>query len=83
MQALHAVPVPAELSRLLVENDYVDACAVQQFLTFALGRPTSQSEQELVQEMVESFRSGQHDFKAFIVDFIASERFARRAQERL
>jgi hypothetical protein len=74
---------PGELSRLLVDNDYVDACAVQQFLTFALGRPTSAYEQELLQEMVESFRSGQHDFKAFVVDFIASERFARRAQERL
>jgi len=74
---------PAELSRLLVDNDYVDACAVQQFLTFALGRSTSSYEQELLHEMVESFRSGQHDFKAFIVDFIASERFARRAQERL
>jgi hypothetical protein len=33
--------------------------------------------------MVESFRAGQHDFKAFMIDFIASDRFARRAQERL
>jgi hypothetical protein len=67
----------------LVDNDYVDACAAQQFLTFALGRPTSSYEAELLQEMVESFRTGQHDFKAFIVDFIASDRFSRRAQERL
>ena len=74
---------PAELSQLLVDNDYVDACAVQQFLTFALGRPTNSYEAELLQEMIESFRAGQHDFKAFMVDFIASDRFARRAQERL
>jgi len=74
---------PAELSQLLVDNDYVDACAVQQFLTFALGRPTSAYEADLLQEMVESFRAGQHDFKGFMVDFIASDRFARRAQERL
>ena len=40
-------------------------------------------EAELVQEMIESFREGQHDFKAFMTNFIASDRFARRAQERL
>ena len=74
---------PGELSQLLVDNDYVDACAVQQFLTFALGRPTNSYEAELVQESIESFRTGQHDFKAFVADFIASDRFARRAQERL
>jgi len=74
---------PGELSQLLVDNDYIDACAVQQFLTFALGRPTSSYEAELLQEMIESFRAGQHDFKAFMIDFIASDRFARRAQERL
>jgi Protein of unknown function (DUF1592)/Protein of unknown function (DUF1588)/Protein of unknown function (DUF1595)/Protein of unknown function (DUF1585)/Protein of unknown function (DUF1587) len=74
---------PSELSRLLVDNGYVDACAVQQFLTFALGRPASSYEAGLLQEMVASFRAGQHDFKAFVVDFAASDRFARRAEERL
>jgi hypothetical protein len=74
---------PGELSQLLVDNGYIDACAVQQFLTFALGRPTTTYEAELVQEMIESFREGQHDFKAFMTNFIASDRFARRAQERL
>jgi hypothetical protein len=33
--------------------------------------------------MVESFRTGQHDFKAFMVEYVASDRFARRAEERL
>ena len=74
---------PAELSELLVENDYVDACAVQQFLTFALGRPTSSYESAMVDEAIDSFRTGRHDFKEVIVDFIGSQRFARRAEERL
>lgn len=74
---------PAELSQLLVENDYIDACAVKQFLTFALGRPTTSYEASLVEEMTAAFRTGQRDFKAFLVDFIASDRFARRAEERL
>lgn len=80
---LGAFSGPAELSKLLVENGYVDACAVRQFLTFAFGRPTTSYETALAQEMVESLRTGQHDLKAFIVDFIASDRFARRAEERL
>ncbi len=74
---------PGELSRLLVDNGYVDGCAVQHFLTFALGRPASSYEADLLQEMVSSFRTGQHDFKSLMVDFTASERFARRAEERL
>ena len=74
---------PGELSQLLVDNGYVDACAVQQFLAFAFGRPTTQYEASLVEETIEEFRSGNHDFKAFIVDFIASDRFARRGEERL
>jgi hypothetical protein len=74
---------PGELSRLLVDNGYVDACAVQHFLTFALGRPASSYEADLLQEMVSSFRAGQHDFKSLMVDFTASDRFARRAEERL
>jgi hypothetical protein len=74
---------PGELSQLLVDNDYVDACAVQQFLTFALGRSPSDYEAELLAEMVGAFRSSGHDFQAFMVDFVASERFARRAEERL
>lgn len=74
---------PRELSELLVENDYVDACAVKQFLTFALGRQPSAYESELLTDLTGGFRSGGHDFKAFIVDFIASERFARLSEERL
>lgn len=74
---------PAELSELLVDNDYIDACAVQMFLTYAFGRPPTEYERELVDETVSAFRSGAHDFKALIVDFVASDRFARRGEERL
>ncbi len=74
---------PGELSQLLVDNDYVDACAVKQFVTFAFGRETTNYEAAVLQEMTEAFRAGDHDFKAFIVDFIASDRFARRAEEGL
>ncbi len=73
---------PAELSQLLVDNQYVDACAVQQLLTYAWGRPPTIYEEELVAEMTSSFRGGAHDFKAFVLGFIGSDRFARRVEER-
>ena len=74
---------PGELSQLLVDNEYVDACAVQQFLTFAIGRETTEYETSLLDEMTASFRAGNHDLKTFIVDFIASERFGLRGEEEL
>jgi len=73
---------PAELSQLLVDNQYVDACAVQQFLTYAWGRPPSVYEEELLAEMTGSLRDGAHDFKAFMLGFLGSDRFARRVEER-
>ncbi|MDH3727450.1 MAG: DUF1592 domain-containing protein [Myxococcales bacterium] len=73
---------PAELSQLLVDNQYVDACAVQQLMTYAWGRPPSVYEEELLTEMTGSFRGGAHDFKGFMLGFIGSDRFARRVEER-
>ena len=72
---------PGELSNLLVENDYVDACAVKQFLTFAIGREPTNFEGELVREVTDAFRAGNHDFRELIISFIASDRFARLAEE--
>ena len=43
---------PGELSDLLVENEYVDACAVKQFMTFALGRETTSYEIVPAQEAI-------------------------------
>ncbi len=54
---------------------------MKQFLSFAIGREPTEYEQDLVDEMVEAFRLGNHDFKTFIIDYIASERFARRGEE--
>ncbi len=73
---------PAELSRLLVDNAYLDACAVRQFLSYAWGREPTIYEGELTEELVGSFRDGGHDFREFVVSFIASDRFVRRAEER-
>ena len=74
---------PAELAQLLVDNNYVDRCAVQQFMTYAMGRAPNDLEAELMNDEIDAFRAGQKDFKAFMLDYIATDRFGRRAQERL
>lgn len=75
---------PAELSDLLVDNELVDACAVQQFVQYAIGRQTTELEDELIADLIASFRTDQgRDFKRFLLDFISDDRFSRRAQERL
>lgn len=74
---------PAELASLLVDNDLIDACAVQQFMTFAIGRQPNELEGPLFEQLAEGFRSNQHDFRSLLLDLVASDRFARRAEERL
>ncbi|MEM9728770.1 MAG: DUF1592 domain-containing protein [Myxococcota bacterium] len=74
---------PAELSSLLVDNGYIDACAVQQFLTFAWGRAPTEYEEALLEEVTGDFRDGGHDFQGFILTFIASDRFVRKVEEQL
>ncbi|MGB5812668.1 MAG: DUF1592 domain-containing protein [Polyangiales bacterium] len=72
---------PAELSALLVDNGYIDACAVEEFLTFAWGRPPTVYEQPLLEQVTDEFRDGAHDFQSFILAFIGSERFVRKVEE--
>lgn len=74
---------PAELSSLLVDNGYIDACAVEQFLTFAWGRAPTQYEQALLGEVIDDFRNGGHDFQSFMLAFIGSDRFVRKVEEQL
>ncbi|MEM7437585.1 MAG: DUF1592 domain-containing protein [Myxococcota bacterium] len=74
---------PAELSSLLVDNGYVDGCAVEQFLTYAWGRAPTTYEDALLDEVTEEFRGGGHDFQEFVLSFIASDRFVRKVEEQL
>lgn len=74
---------PGELAELLVDEGYIDECAVQQFLTYAIGREVQPEEDALITRLVDDFRGVAHDFRGFVVEYIASERFVRRAEERL
>ncbi len=74
---------PAELAGLLVDNQLIDVCAIEHFITFALGREPREQEGALVDNLATSFRDSGHDLRAFLLDLVASERFAARAEENL
>jgi hypothetical protein len=71
---------PAELGSLLVQPGLLDACAVRQYLTFALGRRPSSAEQAQVDAHIQGFRERQFDFSEFVVALVESPLFALRKE---
>jgi hypothetical protein len=74
---------PAELAGVLLDAGYIDACAMQQLYSFAIGRPATGVEEEAVEELVGQFGTSGHDLSGLIADFVASDRFAHRREEAL
>ncbi|MFT5355649.1 MAG: hypothetical protein ACI9KE_002868, partial [Polyangiales bacterium] len=74
---------PAELGQFLIDDGYVESCAIQQLYGFAIGREATGVEEGAVRELVEDFREEGHDLAAFITSFVASDRFAHRREEAL
>ena len=71
---------PAELGSLLVQPGLLDACAVRQYLTFALGRRPSSAEQALVDARIQGFRERQFDFSELMLALVESPLFALRKE---
>ena len=74
---------PAELGQLLVEAGYITDCFTEQFLTFAGGRAIDASEESVLQEVSETFEASRFNVRSFLLGFVASDRFAKRREERL
>lgn len=71
---------PAELAQLLLDQQLIDACMVQQYLAFALGRTLEPEEIKLTVEVLNRFRASGHGFDRMIADYVASAPFARRKE---
>lgn len=71
---------PAQLAEKLIEQQVIDACTVQQYLSFALGRALRPEEAALSAEVLAGFRGTGHAFDTMIVEYVASEPFARRRE---
>lgn len=72
---------PGGLADMLVEQQIVDACAVEQLFRYAHGRPARISDEALITEHVGSFRDGDHRFDELVVDLIAHPSFAWRTPD--
>ena len=71
---------PAELGRLLVDEGLLDQCIVQQFFSFAVGRASRAAEVAAVGTLTTGFAADGHLLGDMIVEYVASDAFARRRE---
>ncbi len=71
---------PAELGKLLVDQNLVQACIVQQFLRFAIGRAPEGNELDALSALSDDFGAAKHELAKLILSYIESDAFARRLE---
>jgi hypothetical protein len=71
---------PAELGQRLIESDVLDACAVQQYLTFAAGHELAHGELTASGDAATRFRDAGRRFRDLVLDVVASDAFALRKE---
>jgi hypothetical protein len=71
---------PAELEKLLVDSDRLDACAVEQVLTFAAGHKLSRNELQDATTRLANFRSAGRTLDGLLVDIVSSDAFTLRKE---
>lgn len=71
---------PAELGKLLVDEDLVQSCIVQQLAQYALGRKLQENELQLVGELATRFADNDYAFDRLLIDYIAEPAFALRKE---
>lgn len=71
---------PAELGRLLVDSGVLADCAVEQYLSFALGHRTGASDEAAVTQHRARFTDTSEAFDELILGFVESDAFALRKE---
>ena len=74
---------PAELAERLVEQGYIERCVIRQLYQYASGRALDEAEEPVVDALVDQFVAGGHDLRAFVLEFVTSDRFALRRELRV
>lgn len=72
---------PGQLAQLLVENGKLEACFVQHFMSYAVGRELRPEEAAARDSLLASFKEGGYDLQRMLSRFIGDERFALRQEE--
>ena len=72
---------PAGLAQLLVEEEIVQACVVEQLYTYAMGHAPDDADEPFVEALTTAFTDSGHRFDALVIEVIGSEAFAYRTEE--
>lgn len=74
---------PKTLSKLLLDNELITSCFIQQYLSFAFGEgeQPSQTSRALASTLSESFIDSGYSFNEWLLGWIASDDFTRIVQE--
>jgi hypothetical protein len=71
---------PGELGEILVTEGLVEACAIEHYLRFVLGREVQAAESGLLASVEQGFLTSNYDLRELIVDYVASDAFALRKE---
>jgi hypothetical protein len=71
---------PAELGKLLVDEELVQPCIVKQLMQFALGRKADASETSELEALQQSFADHDYLLAELIVQYVGSHAFALRME---
>jgi hypothetical protein len=71
---------PAELGKLLLDNDLVQGCVVQQLGQFALGRAPTAADRPLLDALEQGFEGTDYAFGQLLTSYVQSEAFALRRE---
>ncbi len=71
---------PAELARLAIDSGRVEACAVEQFYRFAVGRfELDEHDRTMIDRLVES-AGGDFDLRSFLTEYVSADAFRFRRE---
>jgi len=72
---------PGQLAQLLVSNGELEACFVQHFMSYAVGRELRPEEAAAKDSLLASFKSGGYDLQQMLTHYVGDQRFALRQEE--
>ncbi|MFO0726189.1 MAG: DUF1588 domain-containing protein [Myxococcota bacterium] len=74
---------PAELSQKLIDTNTLDACALQQWMTFAIGHPLDDADRLQLDQLLQSFRADDHKLDQLMLEYIKHPAFRLAKKEAL
>jgi hypothetical protein len=72
---------PGQLARLLVESGQMEACFMQQLMSYAVGRELRAEETAARDALAASFKADGYNLQSLLAHYVSDDRFALRQEE--